>query len=148
MTDARRRSHRAVPDACSLRSPAIPDHPTGASPPHLWKWLVAADAGGARSPLSTRNDLVLLEPALAVLGDRLLLRELGLGAYVASGPRRGPVRHGLCWSVERTNAWLAARSLLRRNTERQPRRRAAWLALTVAFAITVKLVDGARRRAR
>jgi transposase len=138
-----------------------------------WKWSLFTDRNGI--PLgwvaapANRNDCVLLEPTLAEVAQRGLVREceaLHLDRGYDNGVARAAVADagipellcakvrrpktattkktvplGLRWPIERTNAWLSNFGQLRRNTDRRASHRVAQLAFAIALLLTAKLID-------
>ncbi len=122
---------------------------------------------------ANRNDIVLLEPTLEAVATRGLIPDIetlhldkgydsrGARALVAGlgivdaviGRRRQPGLTGVVepfklsrrWLVERTNSWLSNVGQLRRNTDRDHRRRHAQFAFALVFLIAAKLIDWRNR---
>jgi transposase len=145
---------------------------TGPNPTDRGKWSVASERHGI--PIgwaidgANRNDVRMLEPTLAAVGEVGLVIEIGtlhLDRGYDSGAvrdhlraagvdqfeiqRRGtkvlgvkkqPLHLGLRWIVEATNTWWSNYGQLRRNTDRRTRHRHAALCLATAILIVGKLI--------
>ena len=124
-------------------------------------------AGRLADQRTNRNDVRLLEPALAAAAAAGLLEDIGtlhldrgydypvvrsrlaaLGIDDIDIQRRGtkqpgtnkPIRLGLRWIVESTNSWLSNYGQLRRNTDRRSTHRHAALCLATTVLIVGKLL--------
>jgi hypothetical protein len=142
-----------------------------------WRWSVAAERHGI--PIgwaidgANRNDVALLEPTLAAVGQtgplaetgvlhldrshdspavRDRLRAAGLDQVEIQrrgtktpGVKRQPLRLGLRWIVEATNTWWSNYGHLRRNPDRRARHRHAALCLATTILIVGRLIDWRNR---
>jgi hypothetical protein len=142
-----------------------------------WKWSVAAERHGI--PIgwaidgANRNDVALLEPTMAAVGQpgllaepgvlhldrshdppavRDRLRAAGLDQFEIQrrgtktpGVKRQPLRLGLRWIVEATTTWWSNDGQLRRNTDRRARHRHAARCLATTILIVGRLIDWRNR---
>jgi hypothetical protein len=143
-----------------------------------WKWSVASERHGI--PIgwaidgANRNDVRMLEPTLAAVGNAGLLDDIGTlhldrgydsGAVrdrlrragiddfeiqrrdtKVAGVKHQPLRLGLRWVVEATNTWWSNYGQLRRNTDRRAGHLKAALYLATAILIVGRLIDWQQRR--